>query len=188
MDIAYASPSAGLLTILYVRDAGFSGTTVLTMLTVFSLKEANSSMNVTQTQSRSNCMIFSMTFLLKKIASFNVVEVKLSFIMIILLRCNLVQNRVNSDQVILQFAAEIFDVFFLFKMRKESVEQKELRFLAWDGTAYARQIMQLPERAGEGGFTALVRTGYDKYAFLLFQVEIIADEGRLFANEFIGQG
>ena len=94
----------------------------------------------------------------------------------------------DSDQVILQFSAEICDVFFLFKMRKKPVEQKELRFPAWDGTAYARQIVQLPERAGEGCFAALVRTRYNKYAFLVFQVEIIADEGRLFANEFIGKG
>ena len=54
------------------------------MLTVFSLKEANSSINVTQTHSKSNSIIFSITFLLKKIASFNVVEVKISFMMIIL--------------------------------------------------------------------------------------------------------
>ncbi len=93
IDIAYESPSAGLLTILNVRDAGFSGTTVLTMLTVFSLKEANSSMNVTQTQSRSNSMIFAMTFLLKKIASLNVVEVKLSFIMIML--CEVIWFRIE---------------------------------------------------------------------------------------------
>jgi len=57
---------------------------VLTMLTVFSLKEANSSMNVTQTHSKSNCIIFFITFLLKKIASCNVVEVKISLITIIL--------------------------------------------------------------------------------------------------------
>src|SRR5438128_2036889 len=84
MAIAYASPSAGLLTILYVRNAGFSGTTVLTMLTVFSLNEVNSSMNVTQTHSTSNGSIFSMIFLLKNNASFTVVDVKISFIMIIL--------------------------------------------------------------------------------------------------------
>src|SRR4030066_418890 len=73
-------------------------------------------------------------------------------------------------------------------MRKEPVEQKELRFPAWDGTAYASQEMQLPEGASEGCFTPLVRTGYDKYALLVFQVKIIADNGRVFGNEFIGQG
>src|SRR6266446_7095641 len=83
--IAYASPSAGFLTILYVRNAGFSGTTVLTMLTVCALREANSSMNVTQTQSKSNRTMCSITFVPKKIASLSVVEVKISFIMIILL-------------------------------------------------------------------------------------------------------
>ena len=79
MDIAYESPSAGLLTILYVRNAGFSGTTVLTMLTVCSPKEANSSMNVTQTHKEPNSIILSITFLLKKTASCNVVEVNISF-------------------------------------------------------------------------------------------------------------
>src|SRR5437588_6172157 len=82
MAIAYASPSAGFLTILYVRTAGFSGTTVLTMLTVCSLNEVNSSMNVTQTHSTSKWMIFSRIFLLKNTASFTVVEVKISFSMI----------------------------------------------------------------------------------------------------------
>src|SRR5713101_143409 len=82
--IACASPSAGLLTILYVRTAGFSGTTVLTMLTVFSLNEVNSSMNVTQTHSTSNRIIFPMIFLLKNNASFTVVEVNISFSMIML--------------------------------------------------------------------------------------------------------
>ena len=62
-------------------------------------------------------------------------------------------------------------------MRKEPVEQKESRFPARDGTAYAGQIMQLPEGAGEGCFAALVGTGYYKYAFLVFQVKIIADNG-----------
>src|SRR6266571_7807302 len=82
--IANASPSAGLLTILYVRTAGFSGTTVLTMLTVFSLNEVNSSMNVTQTHNTSNCSIVSMIFLLKNNASSNVVDVNITFRMMIL--------------------------------------------------------------------------------------------------------
>src|SRR5438552_2015373 len=73
-------------------------------------------------------------------------------------------------------------------MRKEPVEQKELRFPARDGTAYARQIMQLSEGAGEGGFTALVRAAYYKDALLPFQRKIIADHGRFFDHEFVGQG
>src|SRR6266511_6467950 len=48
--------------------------------------------------------------------------------------------------------------------------------------------MQLPEGAGEGGFTALVRAGYDKDALLAFQLKIIADDRGVFTNKFIGEG
>ena len=75
----------------------------------------------------------------------------------------------NSGKVVLQPAAEIFDVFLLFKMRKKPVEEKELCFSARDGTAYAGQILQLAEGAREGCFTALVRTGYYKYALLFLR-------------------
>src|SRR6266581_5089068 len=97
-------------------------------------------------------------------------------------------NPMNPDQVILQFPSEIGDGFFLFKMRKEPVEQKELRFPARDRAAYAGQIMQLPEGAGEGGFPALVRTGDDNDALRFFQGKIIADHGRFFRYELGGQG
>jgi hypothetical protein len=81
MAIAYASPSAGRRTILKVRNAGFSGTTVLTMETVCAPNDANSSTNVTQMQSKSRCRIFCIKFLLKKISSWSVVDVKISFMM-----------------------------------------------------------------------------------------------------------
>jgi hypothetical protein len=40
--------------------------------------------------------------------------------------------------------------------------------------------MQLSESAGEGGFRALVPTGDDNDSFLVFQVEVIADDGFVF--------
>ena len=84
-ESAYATPSAGRRTILYVRTAGLSGTTPATTLTVFSPRDANSSMNVTQTHRRSNWIIQSSVLVLKKIASLRVVAVKLSFMMMTLL-------------------------------------------------------------------------------------------------------
>lgn len=74
----------------------------------------------------------------------------------------------NSDQVVFKLTAEILDLFLSFKMRKKLVVEKELCFSARDGTAYARQIMQLPEGAGESRFTALVRARYDNYALFSF--------------------
>jgi hypothetical protein len=65
----------------------------------------------------------------------------------------------------------------LSKMPKEHVEEKQLCFTARDGTAYAGEIMQLSEGAGEGCFATLVRTGYDKYALLAFKIKIIAHDG-----------
>src|SRR6266498_4935735 len=76
---AYANPSAGFRMILNVRIAGFSGRTVLTILTVLTLNDANSSMNVTQTHRRSSSIALAMIFLLRKTASCNVVEAKISF-------------------------------------------------------------------------------------------------------------
>ena len=58
---------------------------MLTMLTVFSLKDANSSRKVTQTPRRSIASIFAMTFLLRNTASCRVVEEKISFMMTMLL-------------------------------------------------------------------------------------------------------
>ena len=77
----------------------------------------------------------------------------------------------------MQLAAQIFYVLFSFEVRKEPVEEKELRFCARDGTTYRSQIMQLSEGAGEGRFAALIRTGYYKYSLLIRQVEIITDDG-----------
>ena len=78
---AYARPSAGLRTTLKVRNAGSVGLTVLTMLTVVSLNDASSSRNVTETQSMPNLTIRRIICLLKKSASFSVVDKKLSFMM-----------------------------------------------------------------------------------------------------------
>src|SRR6266566_779755 len=47
--------------------------------------------------------------------------------------------------------------------------------------------MHLPEGAGKGGLATLVRTGYDNYALVPLQRKIIADHGRVFVREFIGQ-
>ena len=57
---------------------------MLTMLTVCSLSDANSSTNVTQTHNRSIAMIFAAIFLLRTTASRNVVDVKISFMMMML--------------------------------------------------------------------------------------------------------
>jgi hypothetical protein len=83
----------------------------------------------------------------------------------------------NSDQVILELASEVVDAFFLFKMRKKLVEHKEPRTASRDGTTYTGHIMQLPEGAGEGCFTTLVRSGYDNDAFFVFQEKSLQTTG-----------
>jgi len=68
-------------------------------------------MNVTQTHSKSNRLIHSITFLPKKTASVKGSE---NFIHDDnTVGCGLFQNSVNSDQVILKFAPEILDVLLL---------------------------------------------------------------------------
>ena len=69
-----------------------------------------------------------------------------------------------SHEVVLQFAAEILYILLSLEMGKELVKEKQLRFCARDGAAYAGKIMQLPEGPGKGRFAALVRAGYDKDA------------------------
>ncbi len=64
--------------------AGFSGSTALTMLTVFSFIVESSSRNVTQTHNESCWSILSITFLPRKTASLRVVELKISFMMMML--------------------------------------------------------------------------------------------------------
>ena len=72
-------------------------------------------------------------------------------------------------------------------MGKKPVEQKELRFPARNGATQTGQVMKLPEHAGKGRFTALVWAGDNQYTFLAFQVKVIANDRRVFANEFMGQ-
>ena len=94
-------------------------------------------------------------------------------------RRRLIENIVNSDQVVLQLAAEIFDLLFSFKMREQLVEKEELRLPARNGTADAGQIMQLAECTGERGLSALVGTGYDQYPFLALEVKVVAYDRRI---------
>ena len=103
-------------------------------------------------------------------------------------RRRLAQRFVNSDQVVLQFAAKIADRLLSFEMRQDAIGEKEARAAARNETAEARQIMELPEHAGERGLAALIRTGDDKNAFRILEMEVVADDGRPFGREFMGQG
>jgi hypothetical protein len=93
---------------------------------------------------------------------------------------------VNSHEIILEFSAEILYVLLPLKMGKELVKKKQSRFSPRDRTAYTGQVMQLPECAGKGRFTALVRAGYDKDALAILQVKVVGHDGGLFRNEVIG--
>ena len=88
-----------------------------------------------------------------------------------------VEDLVNPDEIVLEFAAEIVDVFFSLEMREELVEEKELRSRAGDGTAQAREIMQLAEGAGEGRLATLVRTRHDDHALPAAEVKVVANNG-----------
>ena len=133
-------------------------------------------------------MIFSKTILLRKTASLRVVEVKLSFIITILLSCDPVENCVDSEQIILKFSTKIGDVFFLFKMSKEPVEKEELGIPTRDQTPDARQIMQLSEGASKSCFAALLGTRNDKDPFLVLQMEVIANHGCALPNKVYRPG
>ena len=94
----------------------------------------------------------------------------------------------NPNKVVLKFASKILDVFLSFEMRKELVEQEQLCCSTRHWTTDAGQKMQLPKRPGEGRFSALVWTGYDKDTFLVFQVEIITNNERFIGEKLLGQG
>ena len=160
--------------------------TVLTMDTVCGANEANSSTNVTQTHSKSSSIILSINFVLKNISSLSVVEVKISFMTMIVRGRRLVENVPNSDQVILQFAAKIFDLLLPFKMREELIEKKKLRLSSRNGASDARQIVQLAKCAGKGGLAALIGTGYDQYPLSPLQVEVVAYYRRLCPDKLFG--
>src|SRR5207247_5185306 len=61
------------------------------------------------------------------------------------------------------------------------------RFPARHGAAQARQIVQLSERARERRLAALVRARHHENAFPAFQVEVVADDWRFFADELLRQ-
>ena len=48
--------------------------------------------------------------------------------------------------------------------------------------------MQLTEGAGEGGFPALIRTGYDEDPLLVFPVKVVAHDGCFFEDQLAGEG
>ena len=155
------------------------------MLTVFSLREANSSMNVTQTQSKSNSIIRRKTFLLKNSAS---------------LACGRRENFIDDDNTVgTRLVPESHEsgsrsssslprrssMFSSFSKCVKSLSNRNSRDCsARNGTAEAGEKMQLSEHAGEGGLAALVRAGYHKNALLAFQVKIIADDRRLLRMSF----
>ena len=102
-------------------------------------------------------------------------------------RRRLIENIVNSYQTIFQFAAEILDLLFFFKMREQLIEKEELRRSSGNGTTDAGHIVQLAEGTSEGGFAALIGTGYDRYPFFPLQVEVVAYNRRALPNKLFGQ-
>ena len=73
-------------------------------------------------------------------------------------------------------------------MCEKLVEKEELRPRAGNGTAQAREVMQLSECAGKSRLAALVRTGDDEDAFPILKVKVIANRGGLVAPKLAGQG
>src|SRR6266702_1915326 len=73
-------------------------------------------------------------------------------------------------------------------MREQPIEEEELRLGAGDRASYAGEVMQLPKCAGKCGLAALVRTGHDEDSFSPFQIEIVANDGRVFLKKLMGQG
>ena len=94
----------------------------------------------------------------------------------------------NPDEIVLELATEIVDVFFSFEMREEIVKKKQLRSRTGDGTAQAREIMQLAEGTGEGRLTTLVWTRYDDHALPVPELKVVANNGSTFGDELAGQG
>ncbi len=134
------------------------------MLTVFSLNDANSSRNVTQTPSRSSAEILCHDFLaqidrvLERRRREDLVHDDEA------VRRRLIEYLVDPNQIVLQLAAEIRDVLFPFEVREEAVKEKEPSFRARNRAAQAGQIMQLAEHARERRLAALVRAGNDEDA------------------------
>ena len=98
------------------------------------------------------------------------------------------ENGMNPEQIVLQLAAQVLEVFLPLEVGEQSVEEEEPRFPAGHGTADAGQVMELSKSAGEGRFPALVRPGHDQYAFRIVEVEVVGHHRCVFADELIGQG
>ena len=88
----------------------------------------------------------------------------------------------------LKFASLVLYIFFSFKVRKDSVEEKESCLAAGNRATQAGQIMQLTKSAGERRFSALIGARYYNDSLLVLQLKIIADNRQLFAHEPMGKG
>src|SRR6266700_3174641 len=93
----------------------------------------------------------------------------------------------GPHEVVLQFAAESFDLFLSFEMGKKLIEQKESRLSTGHRTPDAGQIMQLPKGASEGRLAALVWAADDDDPLFAAQDEIIADDRALGIDELLRQ-
>ncbi len=95
------------------------------------------------------------------------------------------EDAANAQELVHQFAAQILDPFLAFEMHENAVAKKEARRLARHRQAKARQIMQLPESAGEGGLPALVGTGNHDHPLRAVDTEIVEDRSLALCRELL---
>ena len=117
-------------------------------------------------------------------ASRRVVEVKISLRMTMLFGVA-PQVLVDADEVILELTSMVVNVLFLFEMRQQFVEKEQVCFGARNGTAQASQVVQLAECSSEGRLAPLIGSGDDKDLLATAELELIGDDRRVFADEFV---
>ncbi len=94
----------------------------------------------------------------------------------------------DADQVVLEFAAQIDEVFFPFEVGEQLVEEKELGAPCRDRQPQAGQIMDLAEKTGKGGLAALVRAGDHQDALRPGEPEIVGHRHDARWQQPAGQG
>ena len=134
------------------------------MLTVLSPSHASSSTKVTNTQSASRSMICLTTAAPTSSASRNVVEPKLSFMISTL--ALVARSRMSwMRQLVLGLPPQRLDVLLAFEVGEDTVGKEQSHVLTGHRETETREVMELPEHAGERRLATIVRAAHHKDPF-----------------------
>ena len=98
------------------------------------------------------------------------------------------QDLLDPDQLVLQFAPEVGGGLLLLEMGEDAVHQEQPGLPTWHRATEARQVVPLGHRSGERGLAALIGARDHQDPFLRVQVEVVAYDRGALGHQLAGQG